>query len=138
MPLWEVTGLGKEDEWFKHTWRALPETHGVQGVSSEISWARSEADLDIAEEGVKAILTRIGRWLQVADTEDLATLQQVANLKPLSVAEVWAQTTTVKDTGSLLRELREIEPASDDATHASSSASLTKRAGTPRLLPRGK
>jgi hypothetical protein len=118
MPLWDVTGLGKEDEWFKHTWRALPETRGVQGVSSEISWARSEADLDIAEEGVKAILTRIGRWLQVADTEDLATLQQVAKLKPLSVGGVWAQTTTVKDTGSLLRELREIEPESDEATHA--------------------
>jgi hypothetical protein len=118
IPLWDLTGLGKEDEWFKHTWRALPETRGVQGVSSEISWSRSEADLDVAEEGVKAILTRIGRWLQVADTYDLATLQQVAKLNPLSLGGVWTRTRTVEDTGSLLRELREIEPDSDDATRA--------------------
>jgi hypothetical protein len=118
IPLWDVTGLGKEDEWFKHTWRALPETRGVQGVSSEISWARSEADLDVAEEGVKAILIRIGRWLQVADTEGLATLQRVAKLEPFSLGGIWTQTRTVDDTDSLLRELREIVPDSDDATHA--------------------
>jgi hypothetical protein len=113
-PLWDVSELGDEASWFQRKWTALPQIAGVQGIWTEIFWARTENDLNEAEKAVIAVLERVGRWLLLAQGEDLGKLKGVVGLDPLDPpGQVWERTKACFDTSLLLRELREVEPRDD-------------------------
>jgi hypothetical protein len=111
--LWSLDGLGKEDLWFKGTWTALPETAGVQGVWSQIHWARNKEDLEAIQPRLDEIIARVTRWLQVADDPALSRLQAAFELEPQDPIEGsgWQSTHTYSDTRLLRLTLEEREPA---------------------------
>ena len=114
-PLWSLEDLlGNRDNWFKTKWSALPELDGVQGVWSNITWARNDEDLDAETGRVQLILTRLRRWLQLAPK--VKALRKVTETEPRSHTELpWRDTNTKRDTQRLLRWIRETEPQDDKA-----------------------
>ena len=106
MPLWEITGLGAQEHWFQRKWTALPQIAGVQGIWSQIIWARNAADLDAVQTDVLALLARLQRWLRLATGEDVPTLQSAFRLQPADPANAtWLATRTYADPSMLLRRL---------------------------------
>jgi hypothetical protein len=114
--LWTPSGLGEERKWFVHRWTSLPQLDGVQGVWSQIYWARNEGDLDKAQEPVETLVTRLRRWLVVADDGGPQLLQEALNLAPREGAQtVWRKTRTYLATAELLGRAAAQEPADDKA-----------------------
>ena len=96
-----------------------PAIAGVQGIWSQISWARNNTDLDDVQARVLVLLGRLSRWLLLAQGGDVPTLESNLQMHPVDpVDESWANTKTYSDTSTLLRELREVEPRDDLSTQA--------------------
>jgi hypothetical protein len=118
-PMWKIDGLGEPNEWFKRRWTAVPRIDGVQGIWSQIYWARNEEDLDALKDSVNELLGKLERWLEMAKGDGLQTLIEADELNPQNPGElVWKHTKTCFDTDLLLREIREHEPAGDDPSKA--------------------
>jgi hypothetical protein len=113
LPIWDLSDyLKDESTWYKVDWSALPELDGVEATWSSVYFARTNADLDDAATSVTDLRAKVTRWLRAA--EAFGALTEVQQLDPvITTGEVWASTKAVRDTRSLLRRLREIEPVDD-------------------------
>ncbi len=112
--LWTPSGLGEERKWFVRRWTSLPQLDGVQGVWSQIYWARNEGDLDEVQKLVEPLVARLLRWLEVASDPGPQLLHDAFELAPRQAAEsVWRKTHTYRATAELLGRAAEREPADD-------------------------
>jgi hypothetical protein len=119
LPIWDLSDYLKDESgWYQVAWDALPELDGVKATWSSIYFARSDADLDEAARGVQELRAKVTRWLMAADS--FSALTEVQHLNPVTATGdmLWSSTNTVRDTRSLLRRLREIEPADEESAKA--------------------